>query len=268
MVALGSRNDEVSQLTDMFNFDFNQLPQEHLVTFDIETFKRGEILVPVSIAVSSTLAGPMYFERSSDKPKDGFIMVSKFMEYLQYLQRELMEQLPDVIHEVIEELERSKDDPGQYHQSDEDEYRAQKKQNQLFNYISNYRTLKVFGFNSRKAFRICLSYTKSTHAHMCRDTHSRTHTHTNTHAKTLNASYSKFDVPVLLPFMSRWAEPRHINITLLKKGTKITHLSLAEADDYVFAQIRDVLSYTSPCNLASFLKQWNAPQAKGCFPHE
>ena len=68
--------------------------------------------------------------------------------------------------------------------------------------------------------------------------------------------------------MSRWAEQRHINISLLKKGTKITQLSMAEAGEDDFAQWRDTLSYTSPCSLDSFLKQWNAPQAKGCFPHE
>ena len=43
---------------------------------------------------------------------------------------------------------------------------------------------------------------------------------------------------------------------------------MAEAGEDDFAQWRDTLSYTSPCSLDSFLKQWNAPQAKGCFPHE
>ena len=247
MKSYGSQNDEVSQLTEMFNLDFNELPQEHFSVYEIETFKRNGILVPISIAVSSTLAGPMYFERSSDKPEDGYKMVTEFMNYLQYLQRLLMEQLPDEIHEVIENLQRFKDDPGQYNQSDEGEYCKKKRTNHLYNYVSNYRCLKVFGFNARKVFIY--------NVHMC------THTYL-THHK------SKFDLPILLPYISRWAEARHINITLMKKGTKITHLSMSEVGEYDFAQWRDTLSYTSPCSLDSFLKQWNAPQAKGCFPHE
>ena len=79
---------------------------------------------------------------------------------------------------------------------------------------------------------------------------------------------SKFDLPVLLPSIARYANKRYNNIKLLKKGTKISHLTLAEVDEREYVQFRDVLSYTSPCSLDKFLKQWDAPLAKGCFPHE
>ena len=31
---------------------------------------------------------------------------------------------------------------------------------------------------------------------------------------------------------------------------------------------KDVLNYTSPCNLSTFLKQWKTTEQKGIFPHE
>jgi len=146
----GGKNDEINVLSDMFNLDFNNYPQEHFATFDIETFKRGGILVPVSIAVSSTLEDPKYFERSNDDPESGFKMVTKFLDYLQYLQRLLMETIPTEIHSVLEQLERRKDDPGKYDQSDDPKYKASKQNQTLYNYVQNYFVLKVFGFNSRK----------------------------------------------------------------------------------------------------------------------
>ena len=146
----GPENDAVSLLTDSFNLDFNQYPQQHFAVYDIETFVRNGILVPVSIAVSSTLTEPMYFERTSDDPKDGFTMVSQFLDYLEYLHRELLEQLPSEITEVIESLEISKDDCTQYNQSDKGEYFVKQQTRKLYNYVANYQCLKVFGFNSRK----------------------------------------------------------------------------------------------------------------------
>ena len=146
----GPENDSVSLLTDMFNLDFNQYPQQHFAVYDIETFQRNGILVPVSIAVTSTLTGPMYFERTSDDPKDGFTMVSQFLDYLEYLHRELLEQLPSEINEVIEHLERCKDDPGKFNQSDKNAYDAKCEIDKLYKYVINYQCLKVFGFNSRK----------------------------------------------------------------------------------------------------------------------
>ena len=163
----GGKNDEVSLLSDMFNLDFNKYPQEHFATFDIETFKREGILVPVSIAVSSTLEGPKYFERSNDDPESGFKMVTKFLDYLQYLHRLLMETLPMEIHSVLEQLERRKDDPGKYDQSDDPKYKSSKQNVTLYNYVQNYFVLKVFGFNSRKVLHsTCSSTCTRGHEHM------------------------------------------------------------------------------------------------------
>ena len=120
---------------------------------------------------------------------------------------------------------------------------------------------------------------------MCTITHAHTHTHTHTHTYTRTHLHthkhtqyklycicshfkSKFDLPILLPSVSKHANRRHFNIDLLKKGTKIPHLSMSEVGEHDWIQFRDVLSYTSPCSLDRFLKQWNAPQAKGCFPYE
>ena len=147
--SYGGNSDTVSQLTDMFGLDFNQYPQKHFAVYDIETFVRNGICVPVSIAVSSTLSGPMYFERKTDDPNDGFTMVSQFLDYLEYLHRELLEQLPSEITEVIESLENSKDDCTQYNQSDKGEYFVKQQTRKLYNYVANYQCLKVFGFNSR-----------------------------------------------------------------------------------------------------------------------
>ena len=154
MKSYGCKNDEITQLTQIFNLDFNDYPQEHLVVFDIETFKRDGILVPVSIAVSSTLAGSMYFERSSDDPDAGFEMVSQFLNYIQYLHRELHEQLPDEINQAIEHLYFHKEDPKQFVQCDDNDYVAKKRASDLAKYVGNYRTLKIFGFNSRKVLQI------------------------------------------------------------------------------------------------------------------
>ena len=98
----------------------------------------------------------------------------------------------------------------------------------------------------------------------------RTHTHTRVHIIYDICSHfeSKFDLPILLPSIAEYAQQRHTNIDLLKKGTKISHLTMSEVCENDWIQFRDVLSYTSPCSLDRFLKQWNAPQAKGCFPYE
>ena len=147
--SYGGNSDTVSQLTDMFGLDFNQYPQKHFAVYDIETFVRNGICVPVSIAVSSTLSGPMYFERKTDDPNDGFTMVSQFLDYLEYLHRELLEQLPSEINEVIEDLERCKDDPAKFNQSDNNAYDEKSEIDKMYRYVTNYQCLKVFGFNSR-----------------------------------------------------------------------------------------------------------------------
>ena len=83
---------------------------------------------------------------------------------------------------------------------------------------------------------------------------------------------SKFDFPILFSSIVQFCEEDHRNIKLLKKGSKLTYVNISEAleDDslnYDLIQFRDVLSYTSPCSLDKFLRQWKTPQVKGCFPH-
>lgn len=154
MKVFGGKNCEMVQLMEMFDFDFSLNPQKHFATFDIETFARGGILVPVSIAVSSTLTEPEYFERSNDDPESALEMVEKFLDYLEYLHRLLLEELPEEILNILEKLERNKDDPGKYIQSDDPVHVEKKKNDNLYNYVYNYLVLKVFGFNSRKMIRL------------------------------------------------------------------------------------------------------------------
>jgi len=120
---------------------------------------------------------------------------------------------------------------------------------------------------------VCTHTITCVHTHMCVCTHTQSHVYTHihmcTHIQYICSQFkSKFDLPILLPSISKHANGRHFNIDLLKKGTKISHLSMQEVGEHDWIQFRDVLSYTSPCSLDRFLKQWNAPQAKGCFPYE
>ena len=107
-----------------------------------------------------------------------------------------------------------------------------------------------------------------TYTHTQSHVHAYTRTHVYTYKLYLFTHESKFDLPILLPSIAEYAQQRHININALRKGTKITNFSMREVCENDWVQFRDVLSYTSPCSLDRFLKQWNAPQAKGCFPYE
>ena len=61
-----------------------------LACYDIETVNRDvegdSDLMPISIAVASTLEDTRYFERSSSSPEDGLKMVAEFLDYLDHLQ--------------------------------------------------------------------------------------------------------------------------------------------------------------------------------------
>ena len=63
---------------------------KEIVTFDIETVVRelddGNDLIPISIAVASTLAPIQYFERESSEPEAGLKLISDFLDYLDHLQ--------------------------------------------------------------------------------------------------------------------------------------------------------------------------------------
>ena len=72
---------------------------------------------------------------------------------------------------------------------------------------------------------------------------------------------SKFDMQCLIAGLATYADANELQKEVLKKTTKYLSVRIG---DIVF---KDVLNYTSPCSLSKFLKQWNAPDAKGIFPH-
>ena len=78
---------------------------------------------------------------------------------------------------------------------------------------------------------------------------------------TFGFNSSKFDLPVLLGGIVQFASVHGIKPKPLKKGAKYITL---EVGDIIF---KDILNYTSPCSLDKYLRQWQAPEAKGIFPH-
>ena len=147
----GSGNDEVGKLSEILNIDFSQFRQQHLCCYDIETFSNGKILIPVSIAVASTLDGPKYFEKSDDTPEAAYQMVKEFIDYLVELQQELLKNLAPEIEHAIEFLQSEKDGLFQAKRKNEN-YKSKAEFNKIYNYFKNYEALKVFGFNSRFVF--------------------------------------------------------------------------------------------------------------------
>ena len=51
------------------------------------------------------------------------------------------------------------------------------------------------------------------------------------------------------------------NVSIIKKGSQYISVSTG---DIVF---KDILSFTSPCSLEKYLKQWNATAGKGIYPY-
>ena len=143
-LGYGSRNDQVSKVGHLMNMDFSQIRQKHHVCYDIETFGKNEVCVPVSIAVASTFAEPKYFEKTDDTPEATYQMVSEFMNYLVELQQKLLDNLEPEIQQAISFLQAEKEEtfnPKKYHSKAE--------LFKLLHYFKNFGVLKVFGFNSR-----------------------------------------------------------------------------------------------------------------------
>ena len=59
----------------------------------------------------------------------------------------------------------------------------------------------------------------------------------------------------------------HYDLKVLKRGTSYINITLLNKNDGACLSFRDVLNYTSPCNLDSYLKQWGAKFQKSIFPH-
>ena len=56
----------------------------------------------------------------------------------------------------------------------------------------------------------------------------------------------------------------------LKRGTSYVYVALTriENDRHQTIRFADVLSYSSPCSLDQYLKQWGASAEKSIFPYE
>ena len=78
--------------------------------------------------------------------------------------------------------------------------------------------------------------------------------------------FSKFDIPVLLPSIIRYCKENELKLKPLEKFGRTSYLTLKIEEDSLM-QFRDVLSYTSPCSLDQYLRQWKTTQTKGFFPH-
>ena len=143
-IEYGCLNNEVSKLSEIMDIDLSQFRQKHHVCFDIETFGKGEVCIPISIAVASTLDEPKYFEKTDDSTEAGYQMVKQFMDYLVKLQEKLLNNLEPEIERAISFLQTEKEELF-----NPQRYKSKAEINKLYRYFKNYEVLKVFGFNSR-----------------------------------------------------------------------------------------------------------------------
>jgi len=65
----------------------------------------------------------------------------------------------------------------------------------------------------------------------------------------------------------KWVHVNNYRTTPIMKHNNFTYLQLVSPDEEVILGFKDVLQYTVPCSLSSFLKSWKIPEAKGIFPH-
>ena len=140
----GCKINEVTKLGEIMDIDLSQFRQKHHVCFDIETFGKGEVCIPVSIAVASTLDGPKYFEKKNDTTEASYQLVKKFMDYLMKLQEKLLNNLEPEIKKAILFVQTEKEESFKPQR-----YKSKAEINKLYRYFKNYEVLKLFGFNSR-----------------------------------------------------------------------------------------------------------------------
>ena len=72
---------------------------------------------------------------------------------------------------------------------------------------------------------------------------------------------AKFDLPIILPAIAVYCREKSIDLTNPLKKTGYMTLSVGNL------KFLDIMNYTSPVSLDKYMKQWNAPEAKLCFPH-
>ena len=133
--------------------------QPSYAVFDIETLEasinRQETeflttdanLYVVSIAVASNIEGknPTFFCRKSSDPVDGYKLVREFLFHLLKLQKHVLNSLPNELKTCIERLQEEQkqtDFKGMHNQNT--------KTFKYLNYLKQYTSLPVFGFNSSK----------------------------------------------------------------------------------------------------------------------
>ena len=73
---------------------------------------------------------------------------------------------------------------------------------------------------------------------------------------------SKFDVPVLIPYLLTIGRRLGFQPNAIKKGTRYINF---EVGPFIF---RDIMQLSSPCPLSKYLAQWGESDAKGIFPYE
>ena len=129
--------------------------QSNYAVFDIETLEnsinRQETdflttdanLYVVSIAVASNIEGknPTFFCRKSSDSADGYKLVRNFLLYLLKLQKQVSDNLPKELQSCIQRLNEEQKAYKGFGNS---------KTLRYMNYLKQYTSLSVFGFNSSK----------------------------------------------------------------------------------------------------------------------
>ena len=73
---------------------------------------------------------------------------------------------------------------------------------------------------------------------------------------------SKFDLPILMPYLITIGGRLGFESNCIKKGLKYINFTMGP---YIF---RDILQLSSPCTLSKYLSTWGESEGKGIFPYE
>ena len=134
---------------------FKNYRQRLIGVFDIETLQTSiendantslvyeAIQIPVSIGFDSNIPGvePKFFVRSSSDPDDGYKMVQKYVDYLQFAQQEFIKHIPHEILEAKEKLSLMMKQP----------FSKKKTKLQTFQkLLKRFTQLNIFGYNSSR----------------------------------------------------------------------------------------------------------------------
>ena len=73
-------------------------------------------------------------------------------------------------------------------------------------------------------------------------------------------------MPCISSLLHKYCKENKVKFECLKKGTKYLRITLSREDRML--DFPDVLSYSSPCTLEKFLRQWGASATKSVFPYQ